>query len=66
MNLNVIWRFLLGVGELTHISVCKKETATIMLKTLGATVQNLVARVLSQFYCRVSDEHSKTSASKRH
>ena len=43
MNLNVIWRFLFGVGELTHISVCKKETASIMLKTLGATIQHFNA-----------------------
>ena len=44
MNLTVNWRSLLGTCELIHIFVCKDKTAVIMLKILGATVQNLGAR----------------------
>ena len=43
-NLTVIWRFLLGECELTHVFACKEKTAVITLEILGVTVQNLVAR----------------------
>lgn len=46
MNL-VIWRFVRGACVLIHKSVCREtKTAEIMLKILGATVQNLVGCVI--------------------
>ena len=47
LNLTVIWRFLLGVCQLIHIFTCKeKKLATILLRILAVTVQNLDARDL--------------------
>jgi len=45
VNLVVIWRFVRSACVLIHTSVCQEtKTAEIMLKILGATVQNLVDR----------------------
>ena len=45
VNLTLIWRFVRGSCVLIHTSVCQEtKTAEIMLKILGATVQNLVER----------------------
>jgi hypothetical protein len=43
-NLTVIWRFMLGACELTHVFAFKGKTAVITLEVLRVTVQNLVAR----------------------
>lgn len=34
------WCFLLGADDVIHVPVCKGESSVIMLKILGATVQN--------------------------
>jgi len=45
MIVTVIWFFLLRPCKLVHISLCSEKTAIIMLKILGAAVQNLVTWV---------------------
>ena len=37
-----LWHFLLCVCEVIHTFVCKEETAIVVLKVFGATIQNLV------------------------
>jgi len=45
LNLVVIWRFVRGACVLIHTSLCQEtKTAEIMLKILGATLQNLEGR----------------------
>jgi hypothetical protein len=43
VNLTAIWRSVLSACELIHIFVRKEKAVIIMLKILGATIQNLVA-----------------------
>jgi hypothetical protein len=45
LNLAVIWQLLLHVCDLVHFFVHAGESAVIMLKVLGTTMQNLVALI---------------------
>lgn len=44
MNLTVMCHFLLRRSELTHFFVRKEKNVVILLKMLGISAQNLVAR----------------------
>jgi len=45
VNLVAVWRFVRGACVLIYTSLCQEtKTAEIMLKILGATLQNLVGR----------------------
>ena len=43
VNFCVIWHFLLGACEMTHIYICMEIITKIKLKISGANAQNFVA-----------------------